>query len=342
MDAEGDAVKVSVTEGRENLSIENYESPWPSYGIAWGLGDSETDPCGFAVSSYRLDYKNYIRLYGMGEYGKLLPQRMFDHCYPPTKIMFTPNLRTDNLLMITTADYLRIWRGLSLPGYRGEVSIHVFKTGGSDCTPITSCDWNKYDAFMIGCCGIDRVVTIWDLVEMKIATRVFASERDVYDIGFNSPHTFATCSADGSVRLCDLRCMDRSTILYESPRCSIPLVRLAWNPHYSNYFSTFGLARNEAVVIDVRCPKTPLSVLSGCHTAPINAMAWSPRAPQHICTVGEDGLISISNANNGRVVFQHQFSEKINNVAWNYHEKDSIAITTDNGVQVLRLKAGTI
>lgn len=37
------------------------------------------------------------------------------------------------------------------------------------------------------------------------------------------------CSADGSVRVFDLRDKEHSTIIYESPEPDTPLLRLAWN-----------------------------------------------------------------------------------------------------------------
>lgn len=337
MEKEEHASVISTTEEKkENLTTANYEAPWPAYCLSWGSRENERQPFRFAISSYLLDYKNFIHLVERDENGKLVRKHCYEHCYPPTKIMFSPKPIPGNDLFITTADYLRLWNFFSLPDGSGEVQGLVFNSGGSACTPITSCDWNCDDLNMVGCCSVDGVVTIWDLEGRKSLKQVMTNEREVYDVGFNTASTFATCSADGSLRLFDLRNMEHSTILYESTKCSIPLLRLAWNRQDTHYISTFGLDHNEAIIVDVRYPITPVTILSGRHTAPISAMAWSPQSAQNICTVGEDGLVCIWDANTGESLFQHQSSGRINNVSWSSYDKDWIAVTRENGAQVLR------
>lgn len=337
MEVEASGVGVTSTEEeKENLTTANYETPWPAYCLSWWPRSSGSSSFRFAVSSYLLDYKNYIHLIERDESGKLVSKRCYEHCYPPTKIMFPPKPIPNRDLFITTADYLRLWNFFSLPDGLGEVKATVFHAGGSACTPITSCDWNSDNLNMVGSCSVDRVVTIWDLEAKRYTKKVMTNEREVYDIGFNTAETFATCSADGSLRLFDLRNMEHSTILYESKNCSTPLLRLAWNRQDSHYISTFGVDSSQAIIIDVRYPLTPVTVLADRHAAPINGIAWSPQSAQNICTVGEDGLVCIWDANTGESLFQHQSSGRINNVAWNSSDKDWIAITTDNGAQVLR------
>lgn len=100
-------------------------------------------------------------------------------------------------------------------------------------------------------------------------TQLIAHDREVYDIAWGGVAIFATVSADGSVRVFDLRCApggggarlwrpvctarsalsstqegmqtssplspppqrdkEHSTIIYESPRPDTPLLRLSWN-----------------------------------------------------------------------------------------------------------------
>ncbi|CCW69002.1 unnamed protein product [Phytomonas sp. Hart1] len=133
--------------------------------------------------------------------------------------------------------------------------------------------------------------------------------------------------------------MDHSTILYETPTLH-PLLRVAWNQQDANYISTFGIEGSDAVVIDVRYPSVPASLLSSRHRLPINGMAWSPQSAQNICTVGEDGVVCIWSANGevGDSLFQYTCGVPINNVAWrNTNKEDWIAITTGEGAKLLRL-----
>ena len=63
-------------------------------------------------------------------------------------------------------------------------------------------------------------------------TQLIAHNKEVYDIAFApDANLFTSVGADGSVRLFDLRAMDHSTILFESPGIPIKfsMARLNWN-----------------------------------------------------------------------------------------------------------------
>lgn len=74
----------------------------------------------------------------------------------------------------------------------------------------------------------------------------------MYDISFaKGTDVFASVGADGSVRMFDLRSLEHSTIIYESPD-SVPLLRLAWNKQDPNYLATIPMESNKVIIIDVR------------------------------------------------------------------------------------------
>ena len=50
---------------------------------------------------------------------------------------------------------------------------------------------------------------------------------------------FGTVGADGSVRMFDLRSLEHSIILYETPDLT-PLLRIAWNKQDPNYLAVVG------------------------------------------------------------------------------------------------------
>ena len=77
-----------------------------------------------------------------------------------------------------------------------------------------------------------------------------------------SADVFASAGADGSIRMFDLRSLDHSTIIYESPSLS-PLLRCIWNKCDPNYIATVCMERNQVVVLDIRTPSLPVAQLQG-------------------------------------------------------------------------------
>ena len=82
---------------------------------------------------------------------------------------------------------------------------------------------------MIGTSSIDTTCTIWDINTQTARTQLIAHDREVFDLAFSrGTDVFASVGADGSVRLFDLRSLEHSTIIYETPKLE-PLLRLEWN-----------------------------------------------------------------------------------------------------------------
>jgi WD repeat-containing protein 68 len=98
------------------------------------------------------------------------------------------------------------------------------------CAPITSFDWNEVDPSIIGAVSIDTTCTIWDINVRNITSslsdrlpshrltlafcqqksapvaQLIAHDKEVFDIAFAAAKdVFGTVSADGQVRMFDLR-----------------------------------------------------------------------------------------------------------------------------------------
>lgn len=125
---------------------------------------------------------------------------------------------------------------------------------------------------------------------MQPKTQLIAHDKEVYDIAFAcGKDIFGTVGADGSLRMFDLRCvcrltlllstasvlalsvagvivvdlthpspaslmsrsLEHSTILYES-RDLAPLLRLSWNKQDPNYLATIHTDAHKAIIIDIR------------------------------------------------------------------------------------------
>ena len=122
--------------------------------------------------------------------------------------------------------------------------------------------------------------------------QLIAHDKEVFDIAFASgKDIFGTVGADGSLRMFDLRILENSTILYDSPDLA-PLLKLAWNKQDPNFVACILADSPKAVVLDIRMPSIPIGELFG-HQGAVNGLAWAPHSPFHICTVGDDKQVSV-------------------------------------------------
>jgi len=189
----------------------------------------------------------------------------FKHPYPPTKLMFIPDRegsRPD--LLATTGDYLRIWQigdeGVTLSATLNNNKASEF------CAPLTSFDWNAAEPKRLATSSIDTTCTIWDIEKGVVDTQLIAHDREVYDIAWGGVGVFASVSADGSVRVFDLRDKEHSTIIYEAPQADTPLLRLGWNKQDPRCVRAWRAARAHPVRVSVlgaslfgRSPQSPPS-----------------------------------------------------------------------------------
>jgi len=137
-------------------------------------------------------------------------------------------------------------------------------------------------------------------------TQLIAHDREVYDVAWlpGSTDIFVSVGADGSLRAFDLRSLEHSTILYETPAPksvpppsanpsssarppTSPLLRIAFNPSDQNYMSTFHMDGSDVQILDMRSPGQPVIELRG-HHAPINALGWGSADRPLLATAGDD------------------------------------------------------
>lgn len=162
------------------------------------------------------------------------------HTYPITRILWEPPTPSKPFtdLLATSGDHLRLWslpntNAASAPNPSNSInrssSMHVStqkltplallsNSKSSDSTaPLTSLDWNQISPALIITSSIDTTCTVWDIPTLTAKTQLIAHDKEVYDVRFmsNSVDIFASCGADGSVRMFDLRSLEHSTIIYE-------------------------------------------------------------------------------------------------------------------------------
>ncbi|KAK9803873.1 hypothetical protein WJX72_001200 [[Myrmecia] bisecta] len=302
-----------------------------------------------AVGSFLEDYNNKVEIITLDDENGTFssdPNLTFQHPYPATKIMFIPDKEcTRPDLLATTGDFLRIWQLTD----DGVVLTKLLNNNKNSefCAPLTSFDWNETDPKRLGTSSIDTTCTIWDIEKGVVDTQLIAHDKEVYDIAWGGVGVFASVSADGSVRVFDLRDKEHSTIIYESPQPDTPLLRLGWNKQDPRYMATILMDAAKVVVLDIRFPTLPVAELQR-HQACVNALAWAPHSSCHICTAGDDSqaliwdLSSMSPADAGLdagldPILAYSAGAEINQLQWSTTQPDWVAICFGNKTQILRV-----
>ncbi|XP_022737283.1 protein TRANSPARENT TESTA GLABRA 1-like [Durio zibethinus] len=324
-----------------------YESSYPLYAMALSSMPSVTNlnHQRLALGSFMEDYSNRVDIISFDPETlsiKTHPTLSFDHPYPPTKLMFQPNLKSPSSsdILASSGDYLRLWevRESSI----NPLSVLNNSKTSEFCAPLTSFDWNDLEPKRIGTSSIDTTCTIWDIEKGVVETQLIAHDKEVYDIAWCEARVFASVSADGSVRIFDLRDKEHSMIIYESPQPDTPLLRLAWNKQDLRYMATILMDSNKVVILDIRSPTIPVAELER-HRASVNAIAWAPHSSKHICSAGDDTqaliweLPTVVGPNGIDPLSVYLAGSEINQLQWSAALPDWIAIAFSNKMQLLKV-----
>ncbi|KAH8063228.1 hypothetical protein JL722_2391 [Aureococcus anophagefferens] len=250
----------------------------------------------------------------------------FEHPYPATKIMWSPDRTSRRDLLATTGDYLRVW---SVPDQREAsdaesassvemVALLNNNKNSEYCAPLTSFDWNDTEPSLL-----------------------IAHDKEVYDIAFaRGKDIFASVGADGSVRLFDLRTLEHSTIIYETSSLR-PLLRLAWNKQDPNYLAAILADDPRTVILDVRVPSIPVAEL-GAHQACVNSIAWAPHSSCHLCTCSDDNQALIWDLTAmpkpiDDPILAYTADAEVNQLQWSTAHHEWVAIAYNTTMQMLHV-----
>lgn len=274
----------------------------------------------------------------------------FTHPFPPTHLAFIPDktgVRPD--LLASSGDALRIWK-LSHSGTTMEAMMKDPGLVGANATSaVTSFDWNDLDIKRIVSGSTNGLLSIWDVDTSSISCRLKAHRGEVFDCQWSAVDILASSSSDGTIRIFDLRDQDHCTVLYDSPG-KAPIVKLDWNRLDPRFMAFITGDSPMVTILDVRYPKTPAVVLNR-HTAPCNAIGWSPNSKGYICTAGDDHQTLIWDARslapeesmpNGAEqgidpVLAYTAEAEISQMCWNVSFPEWLAICCRNKTQILRV-----
>lgn len=331
--------------GASGAEVVHYDAGVPLYALAWSTRRSRAPRV--AVGSFVEEYKNKVEVLQQGA-SELEPVCVFDHPYPATKIGWIPDPQSARPELVgTTGDFLRIWEIDEERQSRLKCTLNNNKQT-EFCAPLTSFDWNEEDPSLVGTSSIDTTCTVWNVETQQAKTQLIAHDKEVYDFAFamRGVDVFASVGADGSVRLFDLRSLEHSTIIYESPDMT-PLLRLRWNKLDPNFLATVMMDSSKVIVLDIRVPSIPVATLD--HKTPssphnnVNAISWAPHTAVHLATAG-DGCQSliwdISQVGQKRVedpMLSYNARAPISNLQWASSFPDWMAITVNTRVSLLRV-----
>eukprot|EP01117_Protostelium_nocturnum_P013957 TRINITY_DN5262_c0_g1_i2.p1 TRINITY_DN5262_c0_g1~~TRINITY_DN5262_c0_g1_i2.p1 ORF type:complete len:327 (+),score=86.68 TRINITY_DN5262_c0_g1_i2:143-1123(+) len=325
-------------EEKRRKEIYTYQSPWPIYGLSWSSRPNQRFR--LALGSNLKDYTNKVDIVQLNEENEFEVKGSFDHSYPATKVMWQPPRSSNGPdLLGTTGDYLRLWE---VKEGKREVSLKSLLNNnkGDFCAPLTSFDWNDTDPSIVGTSSIDTTCTIWNIETQQAKAQLIAHDKEVYDIAFAPRVTdvFASVGADGSVRMFDLRCLEHSTIVYETPDLT-PLLRISWNKQDPNYLATIMMESQKIVILDIRVQSFPAAELNG-HVACVNGVSWAPNSSCHVCSVGDDRqaiIWDLSQLPNTIEDRSYTAEAEIDQLHWSSAQPDWISIAFGSKLQILRI-----
>jgi WD repeat-containing protein 68 len=325
----------------DHSEICSLTASWPVYALSFTV--SPNAPLRLAFSSCIEDPANYIQVAQISETtGQFTSLATFQHLYPPSKIMWIPDKQGNRPdLLATSGDGVRVW----LYGTDTVLKTHLQGSkNGEFAGPLTSFDWNQTDLSLIAACSIDSTVSLWDLDKSVLKTQLIAHDREVFDIAFApGVNQFATASADGSLRLFDLRSAEQSTVVFENGD-QTPLLRLAWNKVDAQYVAALSMDSALVVVVDLRFPSVPVARLCG-HQNNVNCVDWAPHSAYHMCTAGDDSQTLIWDLRSRQQettgswdpLLSYTASAEVVSMQWAPMQPEWIAIAFNRTIQALKV-----
>mmetsp|Transcript_104219 Transcript_104219/g.325026 ORF Transcript_104219/g.325026 Transcript_104219/m.325026 type:complete len:329 (-) Transcript_104219:187-1173(-) len=314
-----------------------YEAPWPIFALAWS-SQPRARPR-LAVGSFLDRSINRVRVVELGEAGRFDAVAEVEQPYPATKIMFKPEEAADQGrpdLLAASSTMMNLWsieEGQAKP----VATLANARSGSVSTPPLTSFDWSP-NQLKIATSSVDTTVTIWNVEKQKIETQLIAHDKAVFDVAYSGmDHLFASVGADGSLRLFDVRDLDRSVIVYEASPAS-PLLRLAWNKLSRVHLATVAMDAAGVTLIDIRMP---LSALASMTTEScVNHFTWAPHSRNHLLCGQSDGLAVLWDVKDMPAkadAAAYDSAREVLQVQWPASQPDHIVLGMSKQLEVLRV-----
>lgn len=182
--------------------------------------------------------------------------------------------------------------------------------------PVEDVDWHKLDPHLIGSCGDDATVRLWDVRAARGASSTAstttkeahliskAHDGDVHCLAFHPTNEFllATGSADRSVVLWDMR--NTKTRLQTLTGHNDQVFQVSWAPFNESILASCSADRRVNIwdLSRIGMEQTPedaedgppeLLFIHGGHTSKVNDFSWNGINPWTIASVSEDNVLQV-------------------------------------------------
>jgi len=282
------------------------------------------------------------------ESGNLEPVATAEHSFPATKVMFLPEedeeSRLKGDLFASTGTALHVWKLEDK-----EVKLVTSLRSETSQAPLTAFDWSVWQKHKMGVSAVDTTIAIWNVEREKMESRLIAHDKAVYDFVFlQSSNLFASVGADGSMRVFDMRNLERCTVVYQAESSSA-LLRLSENKFSLNQFAAIATDTPGVILLDIRRPNHPLAMLTTQDTGCVNHITWAPHSRHHILCGTEDGEGLIWDVQKVRSreaetaenttpkPYAYQCTSEVFQVQWPRAMPDYVALSMATKLEVLRV-----
>ena len=310
--------------------IKRYQTQFPLYGITF---QSSPSPLTLALSTKELSQKNKIIILEYQE-DKFIERIKIDCEFPPSSILFCPNISNKDLL-ISTSDSLRIYK------YSENKLTFQKEIKGNNkiyCGPLTSCDWSHINPSVVGVSSSDTTCTLWDISKSEILSTLIVDDKSVYDISLGDDDcTFMTAGAKGGIRLFDIRTPDTCSVLFHNGN---PVSRVKGNIINNNLVICCFVDKSNIYVLDKRKPDNPYAILEG-HLNVVNNAIWAPKSNTNVISVGDDKMAlvwDIYGDDKPKCVMEYEAIKFVENVAWGDATDEWVGIVYGDNVEILKMK----
>lgn len=192
-------------------------------------------------------------------------------------------------------------------GKNGSV-VHAEATLEYHTDVVEDVDWHNLDPHMIGSCGDDRIICLWDTREDKrkkpIAIVENAHAKDVNSLEFHpsNEHLFASGGSDNVVKLWDIRNLKSPLQTLEGHTDQVYTVH--WSPHDESVLASCAADRRVALwdLSRIGAEQSPedaedgppeLLFLHGGHTSKVSDFSWNTNYGWCLSSVSEDNVLQV-------------------------------------------------
>eukprot|EP00917_Polyrhabdina_sp_WS-2016_P024805 GHVP01053572.1.p1 GENE.GHVP01053572.1~~GHVP01053572.1.p1 ORF type:complete len:335 (-),score=41.49 GHVP01053572.1:657-1661(-) len=262
-------------------------------------------------------------------------------------INWAPPSLSNDILAFTAKDLFIVNRNDSGEYYISSTLKPRNEDGRLRKTILTSFDWSISSPNRIISSSFDCACTLWDLKKEVDLISSELHKAPIYDLSIcQGSDFFASCSADTTVIVSDIRSPSKNNIIYEDPK-GRGVLRIEWSSTNTNKMAFFCENSTSVYISDVRMPLTLFNTINV--PGNVTSIKWAPHKKDLIGTSTKTGFY-LANVNdnlvedcdgNGLIKFDWSpvsKTECIQNIDWNHSNSNKVLIGTSENINMINLK----